>query len=130
MKASYRLASVTARVVAASLLAGGIAIAQGMPEVTVDVMRVVKSATARPGAPYDVILKGHVSYADLDLSKPADVATLERRINEEALAICDRIGTDYPESTPKTADCAKDATARAMAQVKKAVAAKGAKSAP
>jgi UrcA family protein len=127
MNDSYRIASATALALGASLFAGGIALAQSVPEITVDVMRVVKAEPARPGSSYDVILKGHVSYADLDLSKSADVATLEKRINEEAQAICERIAKDYPDSTPKTAECAKNAAAKAMVQAKQAIAAKGTK---
>ncbi len=129
MKTTYRIASATAVAVAATLFAVGTAAAPSLTEVTVEVPRVVKSDPTRPGTPFDVVLKGHVSYADLDLSKTADVATLEQRIKDKALAICERIGQDYPAATPSATDCAKLAADQAMVQAKKviAAAAKGAK---
>jgi UrcA family protein len=60
----------------------------------------------------------------LDLTKTADVATLEKRINEEATVLCERIAKDYPNSTPTTPDCAKQAAAKAMVKAKNVVAAK------
>lgn len=124
MKAIHRIASATALVVAASIIPAGFAAAQGLPEVTVDVMRVVKTDATNVTSPIDVTLTGHVSYADLDLTKSADVATLEKRINEEATVLCERIAKDYPNSTPATPDCAKQAAAKAMVKAKKVVAAK------
>jgi len=118
-----RAASAATLAVVTILFAAGVAAAENLPEVTVQVPRVVKADPGRPGSPYDIILKGHVSYSDLDLSKPADAATLEQRVTDKARAICERIDKDYPESTPRTADCAKSAAADAMLQVKKAIAA-------
>jgi hypothetical protein len=129
MRATYRIASATALVAVSRLLAVGIAAAQNVREGTVDVMRVVKSAPTRPESSYDVILRGHASYGDLDLSKSADVATLERRLNEEPQLVRERIGKGYPDSRPNTAECAKHVAARAMVQAKDAVAAKIATSA-
>jgi UrcA family protein len=124
MKATHRIAAATALVAAAGVFATSAA-APSVTEVTVEVPRVVKADSSRPGSPYDVILKGHVSYADLDLSKPADAAVLEQRINDKARAICERIDTDYPDSTPNSAECAKIAAGDAMKQAHKAIAAAG-----
>jgi UrcA family protein len=121
MRTSYRIALATAVVVTAALVAAGTAAAPGTTEVTVAVPRVVKSDAGRPGAPYDVTLTGHVSYADLDLAKTADAAALEQRVRDKALAICEQIGKDYPAATPSRAECAKLAADRAMVQVRKAI---------
>ncbi len=125
MKSIFRIASATALVVACSLVPVGFAAAQKLPEITVDVMRAVKADATSPTSAIDVTLTGHVSYSDLDLTKSADVATLEKRIKEEATVICERIGKDYPDSTPKTADCAKQAADKAMVKARKAIAAAG-----
>jgi UrcA family protein len=124
MRAIYRIASTTALVLASSLVPAGFAAAQTLPEITVDVMRAVKADPTNVTSPIDVTLTGHVSYADLDLTKSADVATLEKRINDEANVLCERIAKDYPNSTPATADCAKKAAAKALVKAKNVVAAK------
>jgi len=125
MKTTYRIVSATSAAVAASLwAAAAVAVpAPSVTEVTVEVPRVVSADPTRPGTPYEVILRGHVSYADLDLAKTADGAVLEQRIKDKALAICGQIGKEYPASRPSTADCAKLAADHAMVQAKKVIAA-------
>ncbi len=123
MKTINRIAVGTALFLSASLFAAATAAAPSLTDVTVEVPRVVKPDTSQPGAPYAMILKGRVSYADLNLSKAADAATLEQRITDKARAICERIDRDYPDSTPNTAECAKHAADHAMLQARKAVAA-------
>jgi hypothetical protein len=84
MKTKFRVASAMTLVAPSSLMAAGIALAEKMTEVAVDVPRVVKQDASHPGAPYDAILRGHVSYSDLNLPKKTDAATLEQRINDKA----------------------------------------------
>jgi len=60
-----------------------------------------------------------VSYADLNLANPSDVAVLDGRIKEAALAVCGHLSARFPVSVdrPKLADrnCVKTATDDAMA---------------
>jgi UrcA family protein len=67
----------------------------------------------------------HVSYADLDLSKPADVALMRDRLNAAALKVCKEIGWKYIVSMPKTRTCAREATERALANLRRQRDAKG-----
>jgi UrcA family protein len=61
----------------------------------------------------DVSLLGTASYADLDLSKPQDAATLRTRVRDEAKTLCKRLADQYPPAVyvPVTnQDCVKTAT--------------------
>lgn len=101
--------------------------AQPMEEVIVEASPIVKTVTTGGGSPapgyFKVAMSGRVSYADLDLKKPADVATLEKRIKEAATEVCTALGKAYPESGPETKACAKQAVERAMPSMQKAIAA-------
>lgn len=59
-----------------------------------------------------------VNARDLDLRLGSGMATLEKRVNDAALALCQEIGRQYPESAPNDATCAKQAAKRTMAQVR------------
>ena len=63
-----------------------------------------------------------MSYADLDLAKPADVATLDWRINEAAKVVCEKLGKAYPDSGPDTKECAQRAANKALAEARKVAA--------
>jgi len=65
----------------------------------------------------DVSMLGTASFADLDLNKPQDAATLKTRIRDEAKVLCKRLEDQYPRAVyvPVTnQDCVKAATADAM----------------
>ncbi|MGV3769870.1 MAG: UrcA family protein [Sphingobium phenoxybenzoativorans] len=56
-----------------------------------------------------------VSYSDLDLSSPADAATLNRRISHAADQVC---GTNDRINRFRVAECRKDAIMNAKANLK------------
>jgi len=65
----------------------------------------------------DVSMLGTAGFADLDLSKPQDAATLKTRIHDEAKSLCKRLEDQYPPAVyvPVTnQDCVKAATADGM----------------
>ena len=59
-----------------------------------------------------------VNAKDLDLKLASDMVTLEKRVNDAALALCQEIGRQYPESALDDATCAKQAAKRTMGQVR------------
>jgi UrcA family protein len=112
--------------VAACMLWGNV-LAQPLEEIVVEGSPIVKELSKEtPAAPgyYKVAMSSRVSYADLDLAKPADVAKLESRIKEAATVVCDKLGKAYPESGPNTKECAKRAADKSMTEAKKIIAAK------
>ena len=75
----------------------------------------------------------NVSYADLDLTKYADVETLRQRVRTAAKDSCRELGRRFPVSMyiPLTTDtCARDAARNALAQVDAAAARSVASAAP
>ena len=68
-----------------------------------------------------------VSYADLDLSRTADAATFEKRINDAAKEACSQLTKKYPPEafmpTPTNQDCVGTATRQAMVVAKQVIAA-------
>jgi UrcA family protein len=69
-------------------------------------------------------LTQRVSYRDLNLSTPAGVAALKRRIRYTARAACQQLTSQYSLALWRTsnADCVNDAIQSAMSQVPLAVA--------
>jgi UrcA family protein len=62
-----------------------------------------------------------VNFADLDLSKPADVTELQKRISETARDICQDLNRRYPRTQFQVVvdrDCVKSATDEAMGVMK------------
>jgi UrcA family protein len=111
----------------AACMARGNVLAQPLEEIMVEASPIVKEPSKEtPAAPgyYKVLMSSRVTYADLDLAKPADVAKLEWRIKEAATVVCDKLGKAYPDSGPNTKECAKRATDKAMTEAKKIIAAK------
>ena len=112
----------------AACMAWGSALAQPLEEIVVEASPIVKESAGDKTAPapgyYKVMMSSRVSYADLDLAKPADVAKLEWRIKEAATVVCDKLGKAYPDSGPNTKECAKRATDKAMTEAKNIIAAK------
>jgi UrcA family protein len=64
-----------------------------------------------------------VSYANLDLSKTSDAATLKERVQEAAREVCKELDTvdTLDVSEDDNATCVRNATADAMSQVKAAI---------
>ena len=98
----------------------------GHEEITVDGPFVVREQTTKRGlsgemAEKTLTVSQNVSYADLDLSKPADVEKLRGRVNTAAVDSCKELVRRFPSSIyiPVGDDrrCAKDAAGRAMARV-------------
>jgi UrcA family protein len=109
-------------------MAWGNVLAQPLEEIVVEASPIVKESKADTASPapgyYKVAMSSRVSYADLDLAKPADVATLDWRINEAAKVVCEKLGKAYPDSGPDTKECAQRAAGKALAEARKAAASK------
>ena len=89
-------------------------------EVTVIAPRLLIRKLGRDavGVPTEVVsLTRHVTYADLDLRKPADAQTLEKRVDDMAKVACDQLAALYPMAAPESPDCIREATDGAMRQV-------------
>ena len=100
-------------------------------DVTVRASRQVHTSagTSESGLPLTrVSLSYQVAYGDLNLASAAGAATLEKRVNDAAVAACREVGRQAPGSTPDDAACSRQAAERAMATVHQLIAA--AKAAP
>ena len=121
------LMKVAAAGAVASVLAGGVAVAQNTETVTVQAKRAVSTKVVGRtpyGVPIvDVSLGYGVSLAGLDLASNAGVAELSKRVDDAAQAACKEIARQYPNATPSDAECAKAAAKEAMVKVDKLVAA-------
>ena len=112
----------------AACMAWGNALTQPLEEIVVEASPIVKESAGDKATPvpgyYKVMMSSRVSYADLDLAKSTDVATLEWRINEAAKVVCEKLGKAYPDSGPDTKQCAKRAADKAMTEARQIIAAK------
>ena len=110
----------------AACMAWGSVLAQPLEEIVVEASPIVKEGKAEAAIPapgyYKVVMSSRVSYADLDLAKTTDVATLEWRINEAAKVVCEKLGKAYPDSGPDTKECTKRAADKALAEARKVAA--------
>lgn len=61
-----------------------------------------------------------VTFSDLDLTRTADLYTLQARVDEAAARVCTELAQQFPEGEPSTPICARRATDDAMAQVQRA----------
>ena len=61
-----------------------------------------------------------VTFGDLDLTRTADLYTLEGRVGEAAAKVCGELAQEFPEGTPNTPACTRRAIDDAMAQVQQA----------
>jgi UrcA family protein len=117
---------VTTAFAVTACMAASVAFGQAMEEVVVEGSPIVRSSQMTLGNnqpwKYTVMMSSRVGYSDLDLSTPDGVATLEKRISAAATEVCDALGKAYPDTTPGTAKCAKNATEKAMASAQKAIA--------
>ena len=78
--------------------------------------------------PERVSVSQAVSYADLDLSKPADAAEFKRRIEETARQVCEVLDRHVPRSPFDIVldpDCVRTTTERAMASARRVMAGVG-----
>lgn len=57
-----------------------------------------------------------VNFGDLDLTRTADLYTLEQRISEAAARVCQGVAEQVPEGQPSTPICTQRAIDDAMAQ--------------
>ena len=107
---------------------GSPAIAQPIEEITVtapSIYQEIKGHKASTTAPGERITVTHyINYADLDLSKSADVAELETRVNNSAKAVCVQLDKLFPLIRPDL-NCVRKAADGGMEQVHQAVAAAG-----
>jgi UrcA family protein len=107
-------------------MALGNVLAQPVEEFVVEASPITKEGKADSASPapgyYKIMMSSRVSYADLDLAKPADFATLELRINEAAKVVCEKLGKAYPDSGPETKECAKRAADKALTEARKVAA--------
>jgi UrcA family protein len=105
--------------------------AQTMQDVTIRASRNVVSKAAIPETGGFRVIDVSTSYgvrtSDLDLVSYAGVKTLEKRVNDAAMAACKDISRQYPNATPSEVECAKTATDKAMVEVQQIVAAAGKK---
>ena len=97
--------------------------AQAMEVVTVEAVREIVVGKSLIGAPIkELTIRSRVSYADLDLTTAAGVATLENRVKEAAASSCKEIRVDVPVEGWTVDRCIRQATDDAMLQVNKAAA--------
>lgn len=117
--------------IAVALLAGisvsaGVIAEEEMGEVTVQASRIVKKliGTTSSGVPIEeVSLSYRVSAAGLDLASGDGAAEMQKRVSEAAKSACKELSRQYPEATPKDAECVRTARDKAMARVNELIAA-------
>ena len=114
-----------AGIVVAAVVAGDV-IAQStpnvpMPEVIVETHRAVSTqiGTTSSGIPiHDVSMGYTVTAEGLDLSTPAGSRAMEARVSQAATAACQELARRWPNSSTTDTQCIRQATDRAMAQVR------------
>lgn len=62
----------------------------------------------------------YVNFGDLDLTRTADLYTLEDRVREAAAKVCKDLADQYPEGEPSTEVCTRRATDDTMVLVRQA----------
>jgi len=112
-----------------SMCVGGVAVAQSVEEVTVQGTRVLNiKAGAIGGVPVrNVSLSYGVNIADLNLASQSGPFELEKRIHDAALAACEELGRQFPQSSPSDGQCTTAATNEAMVKARALIAAARAK---
>ena len=122
---------IVAGAVGGVVLAGNV-IAQNvpMPHVIVESHRAVSTriGSTSGGIPIQDASMGYTVTAEgLDISTEQGAKAFEARISHAAMAACQEIGRRFRNARPSDAECARQATDRAMAQVRQveAAAAKG-----
>jgi len=120
---------ITAGTVAALAVSSNV-IAQNvpMPEVIVETHRMVSTRIGQTasGIPIKDVSMGYTVTAEgLDISTEQGARAFEARISHAAMAACQEIGRRFRNARPSDAECAQQATERAMTQVRQAEAAAG-----
>lgn len=109
-------------VAAAAALAGASAYGQAMEVVTVEAVREIIVGKSAIGAPIkELSIRSRVSYADLDLTTPAGVQALEKRVKDTAVSTCKEIKVDVPAEGSTVDKCIKEALEGATPQINAAV---------
>jgi UrcA family protein len=107
---------------AAATLAGASAYGQAMEVVTVEAVREIVVGKSAIGAPIkELSIRSRVSYADLDLTTPAGVQALEKRVRDTAVSTCKEIKIDVPAEGSSVDKCIKEALDGATPQINSAV---------
>lgn len=94
----------------------------GIETITVVAPRITYRARGDKGSvvPVEVTVaekSATVRVSDLDLTRTADLYTLEGRVSEAAATVCGELATEYPEGQPETSICTRRAVDDAMARV-------------
>jgi UrcA family protein len=112
-------------VAAVCLWIGGIAAAQSVEELTVQGTRVLDTKNGEyAGVPVrDVSLSYGVNIADINLASQSGPFELEKRIRQAALAACEQLGRQFPQSSPSDGECTTAAVNKAMVKAHELVAA-------
>jgi UrcA family protein len=113
---------IIAGAVAGVVVAGNV-VAQNvpMPEVIVEAHRAVSTriGTHASGIPIHEVSMGYTVTAEgLDISTPIGRQAFEARVSQAAMAACREITRQFHNATPNEAECARQATEKAMAQVR------------
>lgn len=114
--------AVTGVVVAGAVIAQNVP----MPQVIVDVHQPVSTRIGKSsgGIPIREVSMGYTVTAEgLDISTPIGAQAFEARISQAATAACEEITRRFHTPRPASEECARQATERAMAQVREAEAA-------
>ena len=117
MNSSLRLA-----LAAVGVISSGLAFAQPPQEITITGERAsrVVGRSSTTGAPIEELtLSRKVSYADLDLSSSVGASELEKRINDTAKALCERL--DVLSTSSSAPGCVKHAAEPALAEAHAAI---------
>ena len=92
-----------------------------MPEVIVETHRAVSTriGTTSGGIPIHEVSMGYTVTAEgLDITTPTGARAFEARVSHAAMAACQEITRRFHNATPDEAECARQATEKAMAQVR------------
>jgi UrcA family protein len=109
--------AIAATVVVGNVIAQSVA----MPEVIVETHREVATTVGRTssGIPINDVSMGYtVSAQGLDIGTPIGARAFEARVSDAARAACEELGRHYPDSTTTDAECTRQATERAMIEVR------------
>jgi UrcA family protein len=114
---------ITAAGAVAAAVVGGNVIAQNvaMPEVIVETHREVTTNVGKStsGVPIvDVSMGYTVTSKGLDIGTPIGARAFEARVRDAATAACQELGQRYPNSSTSDAECVKQATDKAMVNVR------------
>ena len=111
-----------------ALSTGSAALAQAPTElgtITVMAPRVTYQVRRERGSAIPMMLtivekSAIVRAGDLDLTRSADLYTLEARVGEAAARVCAELAQEFPDGTPDTPVCTRRAIEDAMTQVRQA----------